>query len=177
MRNWVPIVIGCAVAGMTATAATAAGVAAAPLAASAELKNLDGKTVGTAALSEAAEGVLITLAITDLPPGTHALHLHQTGACEPPFASAGGHFNPGGKQHGFANPHGMHGGDLPNITVPDSRALTVDVFATGVTLGAGANGLLDADGSALVVHAGPDDYRSDPAGAAGDRIACGVIRK
>jgi Cu-Zn family superoxide dismutase len=143
----------------------------------AELRNDQGKQVGTATLEETPHGVLMTVDLEGLPAGTHAFHIHEIGKCEPPFKSAGGHFNPTHKQHGIRNPAGMHAGDLPNIYVPESGKLKFDVFATAVTLGKGENSLLDADGSSLVIHAGPDDYKSDPAGDAGARLACGVIVK
>jgi superoxide dismutase, Cu-Zn family len=148
-----------------------------PSMAKATLKDATGKTVGEATLKQTPHGVLITVDFSGMPAGEHALHIHQTGKCEPPFTSAGGHFNPTGHQHGILNPKGMHAGDLPNIYVPDSGSLKVDVFAAGVTLGKGKNSLFDKDGSALVIHAGADDYKSDPAGDAGARIACGVITK
>jgi Cu-Zn family superoxide dismutase len=143
----------------------------------AELHNDQGKKVGAATLEETPHGVLITLDLDGVPPGTHALHIHEVGKCEPPFKSAGGHFNPTEKKHGVLSAAGMHAGDLPNISVPESGKLKVDVFAAGVTLGNGKDGLFDADGSSLVLHAGPDDYKTDPAGEAGARVACGVIVK
>jgi Cu-Zn family superoxide dismutase len=148
------------------------------LGAMAELIDAQGQLIGIALLIEVPEGVLITLKVEGLPPGEHALHIHERGVCEPPdFASAGGHFNPFGKQHGLENPEGPHAGDLPNIEVgPDATAET-EMTATRVTLKPGQpNSLLDEDGSALVIHAGPDDFKSDPAGNAGARIACGVIK-
>jgi superoxide dismutase, Cu-Zn family len=100
------------------------------------------------------------------------------GACDPPgFQSAGGHFNPLGWEHGFLNPRGPHAGDLPNIHVPAGGRLELEVLAPGLTLGPGPTTLFDADGSALVIHEGVDDYRTDPTGNAGDRIACAVIRR
>lgn len=143
----------------------------------ADLKNADGTTVGQATLERKGDGVRIMATFTALPPGTRALHIHEVGKCEPPFESAGGHFNPTGKQHGKDNPQGPHAGDLPNIEVPPNGRVKVEAIARGVSLDAGKNGLFDADGSALVVHEGADDYRSDPAGNAGKRIACGVIRR
>jgi Cu-Zn family superoxide dismutase len=120
--------------------------------------------------------VLLRVSISGLPPGEHAFHIHETGRCEPPFDSAGGHFNPAGKKHGLLAPEGKHAGDLPNLHVPADGALKLEVLATEVMLAAGsANSLLDSDGAALVVHRDADDYRTDPAGAAGPRIACGVI--
>lgn len=153
-----------------ACAATAADE---PKAVHAALHDRDGNKVGGAILIDAPHGVLIVAELKGLPAGDHAFHIHETGKCEPPFKSAGGHFNPAGKQHGFRNPKGLHAGDLPNLHVQKDCDLIVEVFAPGVKLGA----LLEGDGSALVVHAGPDDYVTDPAGAAGDRIACGVITK
>jgi Cu-Zn family superoxide dismutase len=143
----------------------------------AKLKNAEGKTVGEATLEPKGDSVRITGSFTGLPPGTHAFHIHAVGKCEPPFESAGGHFNPTGKQHGKDNPKGPHAGDLPNIQVAPDGRVKVDVTAKGVALDAGKTGLLDADGSALVVHEGADDYKTDPAGNAGKRIACGVIRR
>jgi Cu-Zn family superoxide dismutase len=149
----------------------------APMAATAELKNAAGAVVGQATLTETPHGVLIRTTLTNIPAGVHAFHIHAVGVCEPPFTSAGGHFNPAGKQHGLRNAMGMHAGDMPNIEVPASKQLTFEKLATGVTLGAGANSLFDADGSALMIHDHADDYSSDPAGDAGPRIACGVIVK
>ena len=143
----------------------------------AELKDEDGKTVGEAVLEQTGNDVRIRTNFTGVPPGTHAFHIHAVGKCDPPFESAGGHFNPTGKQHGKDNPQGAHAGDLPNIQIPADGRLTTEATARDVSLGAGTKGLLDADGAALVVHDGTDDYKSDPAGNAGKRIACGVIHQ
>lgn len=144
----------------------------------AEMKDRDGKTIGRATLSETPHGVLIDLQLEGAQAGERAFHIHQVGRCEgPAFESAGGHFNPASAQHGLMNAKGPHAGDLPNIHVPKDGRLTVEAFARGVTLQSGSNSLLDADGSALMLHAKPDDHRTDPSGAAGDRIACGVIQK
>ena len=145
--------------------------------AKATLKDAQGQTVGEATLTDTPNGVLLHVVLTKAPSGIHAFHIHTTGKCEPPFTTAGGHFNPATKQHGVENPMGMHAGDLPNIDVPSSGALTFDVFDHDVTLKPGANSLMDADGSAIVMHAGADDYKSDPAGNAGGRAVCGVITK
>jgi Cu-Zn family superoxide dismutase len=158
-------------------AATAGTAQAQMLQATATLKDATGQTIGQATLTDTPNGVLVHVVLTSAPDGTHAFHIHQTGACEAPFTSAGGHFNPASRQHGIENPMGMHAGDLPNIQVPSGGGLTFDTFAPGVTLKAGANTLFDADGSALVMHQGMDDYKSDPAGNAGARIACGVITR
>jgi Cu-Zn family superoxide dismutase len=157
--------------------AAGVGLAFAQQAAKADLKDAQGQSVGTVTLTDTPNGVLIHAALTNVPPGVHAFHIHQTGACEAPFTTAGGHFNPAMKQHGMTNPMGMHAGDMPNIEVPAGGKLTFDVLDSGVTLAAGPNSVFDADGSAIVLHAGPDDYKTDPAGNAGARIACGIITR
>ncbi|HUJ26987.1 MAG TPA: superoxide dismutase family protein [Myxococcales bacterium] len=144
--------------------------------ASTEVKLADGagKPVGTAKLTQTAHGVLIAVELHDMKPGSHAIHLHETGKCEgPAFKSAGGHFNPAKKQHGFMTAEGPHAGDLPNIEVGPEGHARAEFIAADATMDA----LQDADGSALVIHAKQDDYKSQPAGDAGDRVACGVISK
>lgn len=144
--------------------------------ATAELKNVKGEKVGDATMVETPHGVLVTLNLVKMPPGTHAIHIHEVGKCEPPFKTAGGHLNPGGKHHGIMNPEGKHEGDLPNLDVPADGKLTVEFLAGAATLKKEPkNSLLDADGTSLVIHLTKDDHMSDPAGNAGDRIACGVI--
>jgi Cu-Zn family superoxide dismutase len=144
----------------------------------AELKNAKGETVGTVQLSEATGGVLLHGSLSGMPPGVHAFHIHAVGKCEPPdFKSAGGHFNPGAQHHGFEAADGPHAGDLPNIYVPESGKLEFDFVARGVTLASGPTSLFGPDGTSLVVHQSADDYKTDPAGNAGARIACGVISK
>jgi Cu-Zn family superoxide dismutase len=141
------------------------------------LKGGDGKALGKVTLRDTADGVLLQAALEGLPAGEHAFHVHAVGKCEPPFKTAQGHFNPTGKQHGYLNPNGHHAGDMPDIHVPDSGNLSVEVFLPNVSVDKGDRRLLDGDGAALMIHAGPDDYKSDPAGNAGDRIACGVIER
>ena len=145
-------------------------------AARADIISDTGEAVGRAHLVELPAGVLITLDVSRLFPGVHAVHIHETGRCDrPSFESAGGHFNPDRRVHGFANENGPHAGDLPNIYLPEARFLKTEMLTAGVTLTRGSRSLFDADGSALVIHIGPDDYRSDPAGVSGSRVACGVI--
>jgi Cu-Zn family superoxide dismutase len=143
----------------------------------ADLSDASGQPVGSATLTQTPHGVLISAQLHDLPPGQHAFHVHAVGECKPPFTSAGGHFNPTGKQHGIENPAGMHAGDMPNLTVPESGTIQFQVLNTMTSLSEGDNHILDDDGAALVVHATADDYKTDPAGNAGARIACGVITR
>jgi Cu-Zn family superoxide dismutase len=154
-----------------------AGTADAQQKASAEIMDAAGKKVGEAILEQRGGTVQISATFTGLPPGAHAFHIHEVGKCEPPFESAGKHFNPTGKQHGKDNPAGPHGGDLPNIEVPSTGRVKLDVTVKDVSLDGGRAGLLDADGAALVVHEGVDDHKSDPAGNSGKPLACGVIRR
>ena len=141
----------------------------------ADLKEAGGVKVGEASLQDTPQGVKISATFTDLPAGEHAFHVHAVGRCEPPFESAGGHFNPTNRQHGRDNPQGPHAGDMPNLQVTDRKAATIEVVVRDVSLESGPNRLLDGDGASLVVHERADDYVTDPAGNAGARIACGVI--
>jgi superoxide dismutase, Cu-Zn family len=142
--------------------------------ATAVLQDPDGKEVGKVTLTAVPTGLLLDADLTALPPGTHAFHIHETGKCEPPdFKSAGGHFNPDEDEHGLMNQAGPHAGDMPNIHVPESGKLRIEVLNQMTNL----DGLLDDDGASIVIHEGPDDYKSDPAGHAGARIACGVVVK
>ena len=146
--------------------------------ATAEMRDPQGRLLGTITLEEEEDGVDLEGRLTGLQPGVHAFHIHQTGRCTPPdFSSAGGHYNPTGRQHGFENPQGPHAGDMPNITVGQDGTVEIDSENERVTLAGGPATLFDADGSAVMIHAGPDDYHSDPAGDAGARVACGVVTR
>jgi superoxide dismutase, Cu-Zn family len=147
---------------------TAVTLAAAQNGATVEMKNGQGQSVGTATLSPAKDGgVSVALDLKNLTPGRHALHFHQTPSCEgPAFTSAGGHYNPENKKHGLQNPEGPHAGDMNNFTVLKDGTARTTVVAPHMKMGVAA---------ALVVHAGVDDLKTDPAGNAGDRVACGVV--
>lgn len=137
----------------------------------------NGQPAGTAQLLASGEEVSISIALAGLMPGTRAVHLHTTGSCEPPdFQSAGGHLNPGGHQHGADNPQGPHLGDLPNAIIGANGAGTVSALLSASRAEALA-AIFDTDGTAVVVHANADDYRTDPSGNAGGRIACGVLTR
>jgi superoxide dismutase, Cu-Zn family len=142
-----------------------------------ELKDAQGKDVGSVVVSDQGSGVALQLQLHDLTPGEHAIHFHQVPKCEAPdFKSAGGHFNPEGKKHGFDSPEGHHAGDVKNFTVGADGKAKVKLEDADVTLKEGPHSLLSS-GAAIVVHAKGDDYKTDPSGNSGDRVACGVITK
>ena len=136
-----------------------------------DILGLDGRVVGALELRDAPRGLLVRARVEGLSAGAHGFHLHETGRCEPPFESAGGHHSPADRAHGFFSADGAHAGDLPNLYVGGESAAETEAYASGLSIGE----LLDEDGSALVIHAGPDDYVTDPAGAAGSRVACAAI--
>ena len=144
-----------------------------------ELKDAKGQSVGNATLSPAKKGtgVSIRLSVRNLPPGEHALHIHQVAKCEAPFTSAGPHLNPDQKKHGLENPEGPHAGDMPNFTARADGTARTTITDPRVSFGDDNKSVFANGGTALVIHAKADDLKTDPAGNAGDRIACGVIAK
>jgi superoxide dismutase, Cu-Zn family len=166
------LVLAACTHGAAKTAATPALMAGATLVDSA------GKSAGTAAFRETPNGVSIDVRVTGLKPGAHGIHLHTAGKCDPAaFTTAGGHFNPATMKHGLQAQGGPHAGDLPNLTADANGSAHYLTTTNRVTLGSGATSLFDADGSALVIHAGPDDNVTDPAGNSGPRVLCGVITR
>lgn len=174
MKTW-RILLACSVLSLATGSAWAGGKA---MKARADIRDPAGKSIGTATLTEQKDGVKVKVMVSGLAPGKHGFHFHEKGACTPPdFKSAGEHFNPFKKHHGIDNPAGKHVGDLPNLEVKEDGTAEATLVATGATLGKGPGSLLKEGGTALVIHAGPDDYKSDPAGNAGPRVACGVVVK
>ncbi|MBV8688397.1 MAG: superoxide dismutase family protein [Alphaproteobacteria bacterium] len=173
-----PVALAALLAACTATTAPEArpdGTGQAP-GASAEIKEPSGRTVARARIDQAGDGLRVRIDAAGLAPGAYGAHLHAVGRCDPPaFASAGPHWNPSGRQHGKDNPQGMHLGDLPNLMVGTDRRGSLEYTVPAASLTGGGSALLDADGAAIVLHAQADDYRTDPSGNSGARIACGVL--
>lgn len=143
-----------------------------------ELKDSQGKAVGTITLSPKGSGVALKLQLHDLPFGEHAIHFHQNPKCDAPdFKSAGPHFNPDNKKHGLENPEGHHAGDMLNFTVDAKGKANASIEDKDVTLSDGPHSLFTNGGTAIVIHAKADDMKADPSGNSGDRIACGVVTK
>ncbi len=162
------VIAGCTTMGGTTGDATAAGGA------TAVLRMADGTEIGRAVASEANGGIRVSLDASKLPAGPHGAHVHTTGRCDgPDFTTAGSHWNPTGKKHGTENPMGPHAGDFPNVQVSADGRGKLEMMLPAGTMA----GLMDADGAAFVIHAAADDYKTDPSGNSGGRIACGVFER
>jgi len=142
--------------------------------ASAVLSDVDGERIGTVELHETPHGTLLDVQLQNMPSGVSAFHIHEVGQCDPSFGHAGGHYNPEDANHGLLDAQGYHVGDMPNLHIPESGELRVEIFNAQLELD---DRLFDQDGASIMIHAGADDYASDPSGAAGSRIACGEIVK
>jgi superoxide dismutase, Cu-Zn family len=165
---------GFAAMALVALASTAQAQTSKPV--KAMLMDTSGKAIGTATIRQTSHSLQLRIKAKGLEPGEKGLHIHAVGKCEAPkFVSAGPHWNPDGKQHGRDNPMGSHAGDMPNLVVnaKGRGSLTFDLHGAKMV---GEGGLMDADGSALVIHAKADDYKTDPTGNSGDRIVCGVFK-
>lgn len=181
MRHTLPVLVlalaaACATSGSSAGSEASNSASTSPGSAQATVRDQSGRVLGMLTVTEVGPGFVTTGTLEHLPPGIHGIHLHAIGSCEGSFTSAGGHWNPTGHQHGFDNPQGPHVGDLQNITAGTDSSAGVAVNNRGGGMLRGIGGLIDGDGAAIVVHAGPDDYRTDPAGNSGARIACGILR-
>lgn len=144
----------------------------------ADLVDGQGQTKGRAMLMQEKDGLHVSVRGVGLPAGVHAVHIHTIGTCTgPDFKSAGGHWNPMAKQHGHDNPAGQHMGDMPNMTVGPDGTGSLETVIPGARLTGGDKPLLDADGGAIVIHAAADDYKTDPTGNAGERLACGIVKR
>jgi len=144
----------------------------------ADIVNAQGQKIGTATIRQAGTGIRLAVKVSQLPPGTHGIHVHTVGKCEgPDFISAGGHLNPASRKHGKDNPEGPHAGDLLNIQVKASGDAEASLLDPNANLGDGPNSLFHEGGTAIVIHAKTDDYKTDPAGNSGARIACGVVER
>jgi superoxide dismutase, Cu-Zn family len=150
--------------------------ASAPVVANAELMQA-GQNVGTLTLTQTAGDINMALSVSGLQAGEYGMHFHETGKCDAPdYKTAGAHWNPSGKQHGRQNPSGSHAGDLPNLIATSGSIARIEQRLPGIQLTGGA-GLLDTDGTAFIIHAKPDDYKTDPSGNSGDRKICGVLKR
>jgi Cu-Zn family superoxide dismutase len=142
-----------------------------------EFKNAAGEAIGNVTLTQMPDGsVMVSASVKGLSPGDHGIHIHAVGNCAPPFDAAGPHYNPGAKQHGLENPNGAHSGDLPNLNIVPNGTGTFNAKTTLISITPGPTTIFDANGSAMVIHANPDDQKTDPSGNSGGRIACAVLQ-
>ena len=171
------VTLALAAAGLAAAGQSRGPAGPAGPSASVEINDASGSLRATGKLSQSAEGIAVHIEAHGMKPGSYGIHVHATGQCQgPDFKTAGGHWNPTGKQHGRDNPMGMHQGDLPNLVIGEGGNGVLDFTIAGGSLSNGPSALLDADGAAIVLHAAADDYKTDPSGNSGARVACGVVQ-
>ena len=183
MRSYIAFAAGAAALAIAACEGDNSGNGTLGEAPAVPMVNSSGEIIGEVRGGDSDEGATLLVDAQGLPPGEHGMHIHEVGVCEPPdFESAGPHWNPTNRQHGGQNPQGAHMGDLENVSVGQDGRLRVQIVVPGTFLSnvgrdarPGAHQILDASGAALVIHAQPDDYRTDPSGDSGDRIACAVL--
>ncbi len=179
VRKTLPIAALCGLAVAACVPSGAPGDAGAPPTvsqASARIADSSGRQLAVASAAQQNDGLRISVSASGLRPGSYGLHVHAVGRCDAPdFTSAGPHWNPTMRQHGSQNPQGAHRGDLPNLIVGANGQGEIAFTIPEARLSGGVGGMLDADGAAIVLHAGPDDYRTDPSGNSGARIGCGVF--
>ena len=179
MKNVKYFMLGAAAAAILSIGVGVSGVKAAEI--TKDLKTADGTVIGTVNLKDTAQGVLLTIDAKGMNAGsTHAIHVHETGKCAPDFKAAGGHFNPADHAHGMMSEEGQHAGDMPNLHANENGMVKQEILNTMITLEPedtdnGRHSIYDADGSALIIHEGADDYASQPTGEAGGRLACAVL--
>ncbi|MDQ1407036.1 MAG: superoxide dismutase, Cu-Zn family [Acidobacteriaceae bacterium] len=172
------LIRNCVLAGALIWTSTAVFAQSEVRSAHADIVNAQGQKIGTATIRQAGTGIRLDVKVSQLPPGTHGIHVHTVGKCEgPDFTSAGGHLNPASRKHGKDNPEGPHSGDLLNIQVKASGDAEASLVDPNATLGDGPNSLFHEGGTSIVIHAKTDDYKTDPAGNSGARIACGVVER
>lgn len=177
MKHWTYAASVIALAGCATSAPVTRMPDPAPAPAAASVRDSAGRALAEARISSVGDSLRVQLQATGMRAGTYGAHIHAVGRCDgPDFATAGPHWNPSGQQHGKNNPQGMHKGDLPNLFVGSDGRGSVEINVPGASIAGGGSALLDADGAAIVVHERADDYRTDPSGNSGARIACGVLR-
>lgn len=186
MRRFVTCLAALGAVGLAACARTeadvepagsASAVAGAGASVVADVRNAIGQSKARATATQLGDGIRVRLEASGMPRGSYGAHVHTTGRCDAPdFATAGSHWNPSGQQHGKNNPRGMHKGDLPNLMIDTSGRGSVEITIPDTAMRGSGLAMLDADGASLVIHAQADDYRTDPSGNSGGRIACGIFR-
>jgi Cu-Zn family superoxide dismutase len=174
----IPALLAVGLAASACARSSGAGGASPKPVAKGTFHDAQGQRIGVATITDSGGAPRLEVSVSQLPPGAHGFHVHAVGVCTPPdFKSAGGHLNPGDKQHGRLNPQGTHLGDLPNLEVGANGSADTTFTLPEALLGSGKGSLFQSEGTALVIHADPDDERTDPSGNSGDRIACAVIER